>query len=584
MLALGPLFRYELTWLARRGTQPRWRAAFALLLLLALFFCYLAASPDSTSTDVLTEFRQSMSISAAAKFNENFVVAFLMLQLIVVIVLTPPFLGGAIPDERERKTLDFLLASPLTNRELVLGKFVARLMFVGGVVLTGLPILMLTMFFGGVDGNVLLGGYAITLATMFNLGAFSLNRGVRSSTFGEMLFAVYIVAAIWVGIGFCLAPAIVSPITAVMLVISGKQLFSWMTPAVVAVIFTVMNGILGIVFLYRAQMGLRFTAVAVMMGTKRYTRVIPAPYQMKVAPTPYMLRVWDIPAPLPQEDGLRWKERHFGPSILPNSESPAFALMIVLGSIPVLVMLSVLTLLVAMVLIVWLDSGQKADVAIAGGAVRLAVSTMLPLLLVAAGVAAALTISRERQRQTLDSLFALPVSRRAILEAKWVAVVRQLFWPVGLILFGVLLAVFCRAMSVVALVTAPLVVGGWLIFTVVYGMWLSTRCLSAARAVGFILVGLLIAYIGPPAVAGVAADIIFSNDHASSKTLDHFISGLSPAVASWEGLPIETKWVESNSKSPVLYILAALASGIAALLLAAVMWWDVRRRFENEGR
>src|SRR5437763_1156186 len=175
MPLLGPLFRYELTRLARRGLQPRLRAVFATLLLGALLLTYLQEFAGVNPARVVFRLDRPLPIDRASAFANRFLHAFLVVQLVVVVIVTPAIAGGAMSEEKERRSLDFLLSSPLTSREIVLGKFAARLVFLGGVVLTGLPILTLTMFFGGVDGGTLLAGYAITLLTMLSLGAFSVD-------------------------------------------------------------------------------------------------------------------------------------------------------------------------------------------------------------------------------------------------------------------------------------------------------------------------------------------------------------------------------------------------------------------------
>ncbi len=55
----------------------------------------------------------------ALKFFE----AFMMVQIVAVSILTPAFVAGAIAEEKDRKTLEFLLATDLRNREIVLSKF-----------------------------------------------------------------------------------------------------------------------------------------------------------------------------------------------------------------------------------------------------------------------------------------------------------------------------------------------------------------------------------------------------------------------------------------------------------------------------
>ncbi len=49
-----------------------------------------------------------------------------MTQLMIILILVPAYLAPAIAQERERKTLDYLLVSELSDREIVLGKWGAR--------------------------------------------------------------------------------------------------------------------------------------------------------------------------------------------------------------------------------------------------------------------------------------------------------------------------------------------------------------------------------------------------------------------------------------------------------------------------
>src|SRR5262249_60934626 len=80
-----------------------------------------------------------------------------------VLVLPPAYLAGAIAEEKDRRTLPLLFLTPLYDREIVLGKLFARLAHLGGVLLTGVPILSLLLLWGGVDRPVLLGVVGVTL-------------------------------------------------------------------------------------------------------------------------------------------------------------------------------------------------------------------------------------------------------------------------------------------------------------------------------------------------------------------------------------------------------------------------------------
>ena len=57
----------------------------------------------------------------------------------------------SLSEEKDRHTLPLLLTTQLTDREIVWGKAAARVLFVLAAVAAGAPVLVLTLFFGGVD-------------------------------------------------------------------------------------------------------------------------------------------------------------------------------------------------------------------------------------------------------------------------------------------------------------------------------------------------------------------------------------------------------------------------------------------------
>ena len=66
-----------------------------------------------------------------------------------VLVLTPAIVAGVIADEKQRKTLQYLMVSRLNSAEIVLGKLFARLLHIGVFLAIGLPVMSLTSLFGG---------------------------------------------------------------------------------------------------------------------------------------------------------------------------------------------------------------------------------------------------------------------------------------------------------------------------------------------------------------------------------------------------------------------------------------------------
>ena len=99
--------------------------------------------------------------------------------------------GSAISDEKDRGTLDFLLSSMLSHREIILGKFAARMAVVLSVIAAGLPVLTFSTLFGSVDMQTLLGGYIIAVMTALSMGAHSVLLCLRRESLRAALLTIY---------------------------------------------------------------------------------------------------------------------------------------------------------------------------------------------------------------------------------------------------------------------------------------------------------------------------------------------------------------------------------------------------------
>ena len=112
-----------------------------------------------------------------SRLAETFFSVYMVVQFILVCILTPAAVAGAIADEKERRTLEFLLATDLRDREILFGKLASRVGSLLLFLLAGLPILGLMQFFGGIDPDLVLAGFAATFATVLTLAAVG-DRGV----------------------------------------------------------------------------------------------------------------------------------------------------------------------------------------------------------------------------------------------------------------------------------------------------------------------------------------------------------------------------------------------------------------------
>ena len=117
------------------------------------------------------------------------------LQLGLVALLAPIFTAGAITQEKDSQTYDILLATPLTNGQIVLGSLLSRIFFVIALLISGIPIFSITQIFGGVAIQSIVMSFAISAATAFVTGALAMaiatfKVGTRRTIFSFYMFVV----------------------------------------------------------------------------------------------------------------------------------------------------------------------------------------------------------------------------------------------------------------------------------------------------------------------------------------------------------------------------------------------------------
>jgi ABC-type transport system involved in multi-copper enzyme maturation permease subunit len=130
---------------------------------LALAAVIVIAYPKETRIDLTTE-------SAAAQRLVNF---FFIGQFAIASLMAPSFAAGAITGEKERKTYEMLLASPLKPWRIILGKLTAALTHLVVLIVSSLPIIMLCLPLGGVSIYELLAAYVGLLFAILLFGAIS---------------------------------------------------------------------------------------------------------------------------------------------------------------------------------------------------------------------------------------------------------------------------------------------------------------------------------------------------------------------------------------------------------------------------
>src|SRR6478735_1036893 len=141
----------------------------------------------------------SMSLEDLAKVSSQLFRTASYWQLGLVAFLAPVFTAGAITQEKDSQTYDILLATPLTNAQIVLGSLLSRLFFVITLLISGIPIFSITQIFGGVAIRNIVVSFLIAAATAFVTGSLAMaiatfKVGTRRTIFSFYMFIVIFMA------------------------------------------------------------------------------------------------------------------------------------------------------------------------------------------------------------------------------------------------------------------------------------------------------------------------------------------------------------------------------------------------------
>jgi ABC-type transport system involved in multi-copper enzyme maturation permease subunit len=189
----GPIFFHELRAVARR------KRSYALRVLLGLFLLYSVVMTYESWTSSYWRSIQERQLSPheLARLGSQLFVAVVWLQGLTICFLTPAFLAGAVAEDRQRRVLPYLLTSPLTGAEIVLGKLAVRTMSLAVLVAVGLPVVSLAMFFGGIEPQAVWLAYGASFSTLYFLAALSIFLSVYSPRPRDSILAAYLLVVIW---------------------------------------------------------------------------------------------------------------------------------------------------------------------------------------------------------------------------------------------------------------------------------------------------------------------------------------------------------------------------------------------------
>jgi ABC-type transport system involved in multi-copper enzyme maturation permease subunit len=129
-------------------------------------------------------------VPSSTPVGKLFFSAVTAVELGLICLLAPSLTADLISGERERQTLDLLLVTPLSRRQIVVGKLVAALGSLLLLIVLALPIQAIAILIGGIGLEELLVGLLLLTLTATTYGCVGLFWSARlRSTRGAMLLS-----------------------------------------------------------------------------------------------------------------------------------------------------------------------------------------------------------------------------------------------------------------------------------------------------------------------------------------------------------------------------------------------------------
>jgi len=189
-LFVGPVFTREAVIAPRRVRTYVARVAYGGAILLVL----------GTAWAVLTGAQRVRDMGDFARFGMSLFQVLAPLQLAIALFFSALLAASAAAQEKDRRTLELLLLTKLSNRELVLGKLMASLLSVLMLLAVAFPLFILCALFGGVSLRQIGRVFAVTLASVLVCGSLGSTIALwREKTF-QALALTMLVLVTWLAI------------------------------------------------------------------------------------------------------------------------------------------------------------------------------------------------------------------------------------------------------------------------------------------------------------------------------------------------------------------------------------------------
>lgn len=177
------------------ATPMGWLCLFGFMLLTGFFFALMLSEYSYQSTQA------SFSPYLAANMNlsEYLIAPFFANTGVILLLLCPALSMRLFAEDRKQKSLELLLASPVSTLEIVLGKYLGALGFLAVLLAGTAHYIVLLYWLADPDAGVVAGSYI----AIFLLGASFLAVGMLTSAFTQnqvvaLVFSFGIALMLWV--------------------------------------------------------------------------------------------------------------------------------------------------------------------------------------------------------------------------------------------------------------------------------------------------------------------------------------------------------------------------------------------------
>jgi ABC-type transport system involved in multi-copper enzyme maturation permease subunit len=189
-LGPGPVFAYEWLTTTRRWQLYALRAIFLGFVLLGMIFTWQSGPAARNSG-------QNVSIQSLATYGQLLFFTIVTIELSLVLLAAPAATAGAVCLDKARGTLDHMLATDLSNTEIVLGKLGVRLIPVLGLIVCLVPLSALASLLGGIDPLALFGSFLTSVACAVLGCALAMALSVWGRKTHEVLMVTYLLLIVW---------------------------------------------------------------------------------------------------------------------------------------------------------------------------------------------------------------------------------------------------------------------------------------------------------------------------------------------------------------------------------------------------